>query len=336
MTVSIDTIGGRGDVSRRLRRAVDTARHSNQLPLTILAVGAFFGLAVWTGFDTLSAGTLDAYFRFLAVPVVIGLSQLVVLSVGQLNLCVGALTGFCAMSAAWLVVRWDVPLWMALLVCLAIGTAVGLANGLLVVATRINGFVVTLGMLTVLEGLRYALNGTGTFQGWAHGLTKFSRHEVVRIPVIFVLALAVAGAIAVYFRSTVSGRRLLATGGNDVAANLSGISNDRSVVVAHTLSGLLVGVAAVLLVSNSDSVNQSIGDDLLLPSFAAPIIGGVMLSGGFITVSGTILAASLVRTIQLGQVKFEVNRRWVDLLIGVTVLVAVLVGQSRRTSEGRR
>jgi ribose transport system permease protein len=146
---------------------------------------------------------------------------------------------------------------------------------------------------------------------------------------VFILALVVAAAVWLYFARTVSGRTLLASGGNPLAARLSGISNDRSIVLAHAISGLLAGVAGVLVVILSGSVNASVGDDLLLPSFAAPIIGGVALTGGVVSVVGTCLAAFIVRMVDVAQAQYNINPRWVDLVVGAVVLGAVLVSQKR-------
>ena len=122
---------------------------------------------------------------------------------------------------------------------------------------------------------------------------------------------------------------MLASGGSPFAARLSGISNDRSILIAHALSGLLAGVAAVLTVALSGSVNASIGDDLLLPSFAAPIIGGVALAGGVVSVVGTCLAAFAVRLVDVAQAQFGINQEWVDLIVGAVVLGVVLIGAVR-------
>ena len=102
------------------------------------------------------------------------------------------------------------------------------------------------------------------------------------------------------------------------------------------LSGLLAGVAAVITVAASGSVNSSIGDDLLLPSFAAPIIGGVALAGGMVSVTGTLLAAFLVRLVDVMQAQFGINPRWIDLIIGAVVLGAVLLGTARQRIQERR
>jgi ribose transport system permease protein len=307
---------------------------TNEFTLAVIAAVGFAALAVATDFNLLTAGTLDAFLRFLALPIVIGLAQMVVLAVGQMNLSVGVLTGFCAVASGWLMIDAGLPAPVAVLAALALGAAVGLVNGLLVIFTRINGFIVTLATMTILEGLRYGVNGTGTYQGYSPGLREFGQASLAGVPVVFLLAVVIAVAVALFFRRTVPGRHLLASGGNPFAARLSGISNDRALVLAHTLSGLLAGFAAVIVVAAFGSVNASIGDDLLLPSFAAPIIGGVALAGGMISVTGTVLAAFLVRLVDVSQSQFDINRRWVDLIIGAVVLGAVLLGQFRDKLSG--
>jgi ribose transport system permease protein len=301
-----------------------------EFTLALVALAGFVALAIATSGNLLSAGTLGAFFRFLAVPIVIGLSQMVVLAIGQMNLSVGALTGFCAMVAAWVMIGAGLPAPIAILAALTVGLAAGMVNGLLVVFTRINGFIVTLATMTIIEGLRYGVNGPDTFQGYSPTLREFGRASVLGLPVVFLVALGVAALVAAFFARTVVGRQLLASGGSPFAARLSGISNDRSIVIAHALSGLLAGVAAVITVAASGSVNSSIGDDLLLPSFAAPIIGGVALTGGAVSVAGTCLAAFLVRLVDVLQAQFDINRRWIDLIVGAVVLGAVLLGTVRQ------
>ncbi len=298
-----------------------------------LGVASTIALTITTGGNLLQPATTRAVLQFLAVPIVIGLSQMVVLAVGQMNLSVGVLTGLSAIISASLMVDGGVTPWLAVPAAVAVGIVAGLINGLLVVATRINGFIVTLATMTVIAGLRYGVNGTGTYQGYSDGLVDFGGSSVAGLPVVFIIAVLVALAVAFYFRRTLSGRYLLASGGNPVAARLTGISNDKSIVVAHTLSGLLAGVAGVLVLMLSGSVNTSIGDDLLLPSFAAPIIGGVALVGGAVSVLGTCLAAFLVRLVYVAQAQYNINPRWVDLVVGAVVLGAVLVSQSRQGKD---
>jgi len=317
------------------RRVRTFARGSESVLITTSVIG-FVVLASTTHGNLLTRGTLTAIFQFLAVPVIVGLAQMVVLGVGQMNLSVGVLTGFCSMVAAWLMIRLGVPAWLAVVGAVGVGAMAGLINGVIVVLTRINGFIVTLATMTIIDGLRYGINGTSTFQGYSPSLVRFGKGSSLGVPNVFLVAMAVAALVAVFFRRTVAGRRLLASGGNPLAARLSGVSNDRSIVIAHMISGLLAGVAGVLEVALSGSVNATIGDDLLLPSFAAPIIGGVALAGGVISVLGTCLAAFIMRMVDVARAQYSIDPSWVDVIIGVVVLGAVLLTQLRHRGGGPR
>ncbi|HEX3781970.1 MAG TPA: ABC transporter permease [Pseudonocardiaceae bacterium] len=302
---------------------------STEFTLAALAVLAYLLLAATTHGSVLSGDTIRAILQFLAVPMMVGLSQMAVLAVGQMNLSVGVLTGFSAMICAWLMVQVGLPAWLAVICGMLVGAVIGLVNGLLVVLTRINGFIVTLATMTIIDGLRYGVHGTATYQGYSPGLVSLGQGTVLGVPTVFILAVLVAIVVAVFFRRAAAGRSLLASGGNPFAARLSGISNDRSLIIAHLISGLLAGVAGVITVALSGSVNATIGDDLLLPSFAAPIIGGVALVGGVVSVVGTCLAALIIRLVDVAQAQYSINPEWVDLIIGAVVLGAVLITQLR-------
>jgi ribose transport system permease protein len=336
--VSIDTLPAAPDSAAPGRAAARGARliRTSEFTLAVLSVAGFVAMTAATHGNMLSAGTLAAFFRFLAVPIVIGLAQMVVLAIGQMNLSVGVLTGYCAMVAAWMMVSTGWPAPLAVLAAVLLGGLVGAVNGLLVVFTRINAFIITLATMTIIDGLRYRVHGPDTFQNYSPTLQRLARASVLGLPVVFLVALLAAAVVWFFFARTVAGRHLLASGGSPFSARLSGISNDRSIVLAHVLSGLLAGLAAVIVVALSGSVNASVGDDLLLPSFAAPIIGGVALAGGVVSVVGTCLAAFLVRLVDVAQAQFGIKPQWVDLIVGAVVLGAVLIGAVRQKLATRR
>jgi ribose transport system permease protein len=297
------------------------------LGFAVLAVGSHGGL--------LHGNSVRGILTYLTVPILIGLAQLVVLAAGQMNLSVGALGGFLAVLTAGLMADHGVPAPLAILAAVLAGALIGAVNGVLVVATRINGFIVTLATMTILLGLQYRVAGTRTIDAGSSGLRRFGNLAVLNIPVIFVVALAVAGALAFVLRRSVVGRRLLASGGNPLAAQLSGISNGRVLVLAHTLSGLIIGIAAVLTVASAPGVNKSIGGDWLLPSFAAPIIGGAALAGGSVSVLGTVLAAFIVRLVDVTRAQYSLDPSWVNFTVGAVVLGTVVIGRIRETRQAR-
>ncbi|GLK16046.1 ABC transporter permease [Herbiconiux flava] len=319
------------------RTGVRALLRSQSITLVVIVVAGTVLLGLASGGDLFSPVGVRTFFQFLAVPILIGLAQMITVAVGQLNLAVGAIGGVAAALAAVLMADVGVPPLLGAIVPLAVGLLAGLANGWLVVLTRINGFIVTLATMTILLGAQYALVGTRTVSAanW-EPLAAVGRATVVGVPVIFLAAVAVAVVVALAFRYTRSGRRLLASGDNPEAARLLGISNDRSVVLAHAASGLLCGVAALVSLAALPGVNQSVGGDWLLPSFAAPIIGGVSLTGGTVAVLGTVLAATVVRLVDTARAEFQLAPAWVNFVIGAVVLGTVALDRVRQVRAERR
>jgi len=99
--------------------------------------------------------------------------------------------------------------------------------------------------------------------------------------------------------------------------------------VAHTLSGLLAGVAGVMVTARLAAALPSVGADWLLPSFLAPLLGGTLLIGGYVSVIGTLLGAILVTILQNGLVLLKVGSFWVQFYMGITLLIAVVLDRWR-------
>jgi ribose transport system permease protein len=321
-----------------VKRFARTLKSQNATLAGVIVVGVII-LTAQSGGGFLSPISVETFFQFLAIPIVIGLAQMATLAVGQLNLAVGAIGGFSACLAAILIADFGLPGWLGGIAAILIGLLAGLANGLLVVLTRINGFVVTLATMTILSGAQYALVGTRTItaNAWPE-LQLIGTARPLGIPLIFWIAVAIAIVLSLVYRNMLFAREMLASGGNPLAATLSGISNNRSLVAAHALSGLLCGVAALLVLASLPGANKSIGGDWLLSSFAAPIIGGVSLVGGTVAVLGTVFAATIVRLVDSARAAFQLDPSWVNLVIGAVVLGTVALDRVRtnRPRTGRR
>lgn len=297
--------------------------HSTTTTLLCVVLAGCAALAIASSGSFFEGPSVRTFLQYLATPILIGLAQMVALCVGQLNLAVGALGGFSACLMGVLMADGGVPAGVAVLAGVLTATAIGLVTGLFIVATRINGFIVTLGTMTILLGAQYRLVGTRTIDGYSATLRDLGRSAPLNIPLTFVTALVAAALLAAFMYRCTAGRRLLAAGGNPLAARLSGISTDRQIVLAHTLSGLLIGIAALTATASLPGVNSSVGGDWLLPSFAAPIIGGVALTGGSVAVLGTVLAAFVMRLIDTARAQFSLDPSWINFLIGLVVLGTV-------------
>ena len=267
--------------------------------------------------------------RSVCVSILVAFSQMVMLGVGQMNLSVGALGGLVAIIVGGLMDAWGWPALPAIAVALMVGGLAGFINGWLTVRTGINGFIVTLATASAFAGINLGITKAVPFYNLPSNFLAFGNGKIGFFPILLVVPLIVTFALAVFFSRSVEGRYLLAVGGNSTSAELSGISVSRAIVISHIISGLLAAAAGVLAVAQLGSAQPTIGADWLVISFAAPIIGGASLSGGSISIVGTVIAVLLVGLIQNAMVLLAVDPYWVTFLLGALILVAVWINRYR-------
>ena len=277
---------------------------------------------------------LYVMLRSLCVGLLVAFAQMITLGVGQMNIAVGAIGGVVAIAFGGMMEVYGVPLAIAVPLALALGALAGLLNGLLTVGTGINAFIITLATASAFTGINFGITGSIPFYKMPLALVAFGDQHVGALPYLLVAPLIVAALLGLFFARTAQGRRVLAYGGNPHAAELSGISPGRAVVSAHMLSGLLAAGGAVLAVAQLGSAQPTIGADWLLLSFAAPIIGGAALTGGYISVLGTMFAVVLIALIQNGMVLAKVDPYWVQFALGALILAAVGLNRWRAVNSG--
>ncbi len=277
---------------------------------------------------------LYVMMRSFCVVLVVAFAQMLTLAVGQLNLSIGALGGLVAIAIGGMMEVLGFPVAVALPVGLLIGAAGGLINGLLTVRTGINGFIITLATASAFTGINLGITESIPFYNLPAGFVAFGSARVSAFPMLLIPPVIVALLLALFLARTVPGRQLLAVGGNPHAAQLSGVHMNGIVVLAHTLSGLLAAVGAILAVAQLGSAQPTIGQDWLIMSFAAPIIGGAALTGGHVSVAATALAVVLIVLIQNGMVLAQVDPYWVQFLLGALILAAVGLNRLRAVRAG--
>ena len=306
-------------------------RGSTQLGLLVILV------LMWIVFSGLSAGflsrfNLNSLFRSVAVDVVVGFAQMVVLATGGMNLSVGAI-GVCAvMVAGYLLQVIGLPLPIAIIVTLAAGGVLGWLNGFAIARTGVNSFVVTLASASLFSGGMLILTKGVPLNGLPPALGVFGRTSFGPVPALALVALAIGALLYFLFAHTTFGRQILAVGANARAAEMSGIAVNRVIIRVHVLSGVLAACAALMLTARLAAAMPSVaGDDWLLPSFLAPAIGGTALSGGMVSVVGTVLGALLVATIRSGLLVLQIGSFWLQLFLGIFLLGAILLERYRAT-----
>ncbi len=297
-------------------------------PLIILLILWFVFTSLAPGF--LSRFNLNSMGRSVAIDVVVGFAQMVVLATGGMNLSVGAIGVCCVMIAGYLMQAAGLPIPVAILLTLAFGGLLGALNGLAIVKTGVNSFIVTLASASLFSGGMLIFTKGVPLNGLPATFGAFGRSGVGPVPSLAIVALLIGALLYILFKHTVLGRQILAVGANARTAEMSGIPVGRITIFVHVLSGVLAGAAALMLTSRLSAAMPAVaGDDWLLPSFLAPVIGGTALAGGMVSVIGTILGALLVATIRSGLLVLQVGNFWLQLFLGVFLLSAILFERYR-------
>lgn len=298
------------------------------LGLALVAIAGMIALALARP-AFLSPFNLYVLLTAFSLSVLVALSQAVILAIGQMNLSVGAIGGLAAIAFAGLMEVHGVPPLAAVAAGIAVGALAGLVNGAIIAATGIGAFVVTLATLSIYKGINIGITEAQPFYDIPAVVAWIGNARLGPVPFLLLPAMASVLAVGLLFSRGVLGRQMLAFGGNAAAAELSGIPARRIVVWAHVISGVLAALAGMMAVARLQLGQPTIGDDWLILSFAAPVIGGAVLAGGHAPVIGICLGVVIVTLINNALVLLEVDPFFVQLLLGLLILGAVALNRLR-------
>lgn len=307
---------------------------SNEFGL-MFAICVFVGIFTWVDANFWSGFNLFALSRSAGIYSLIGLSMMVVIVTGGLNLAVGAIGVCAAMMFGFSIESMGMHWLIGVILALLLAIVLGFVNGWLVVRTGIHSFVITLATMSVFFGGMVFLTQGQSYRGLPAVVTDFGRMKfMTSVSSLFVAAVIVAFALAVLYRFTLTGREMLAAGATPEAAELSGINTGKSFILCHVLSATLAAVTALLVTARYGAAMPSmagqLGQDWLMPAFLAPVLGGTELAGGRVAVLGTVLGAILVTTLTNGLLRLSVGEFWVQAILGCLLLTAVLGDKLRK------
>jgi ribose transport system permease protein len=263
----------------------------------------------------------------------VSLAQMTVMVAGLIDLSVGAVAGFTGILAAWLMVNTGFDPWLCLFLGILAGALIGLINGLLVTRLNLNAFISTLSVSFVLTGAVMVVT-----EGWAihqvpDKITWIGQGTVGPVPIPTLIVVLMAVVLSFVLNRTYIGRHIYALGGNEEAAVLVGIRVQRIKLLLFGISGVLSSLSGVLMVARLASGQPTIGQTWMLPSFAAPILGGTAMSGGVGSVAGTLVGAIIMGVIQNGVVMSGMSVYWENVVIGLVLILAIFVDSLRERAR---
>ena len=315
----------------RLRRAV-AFRNTAALYLLVLMVVVF---ALWVPDTFLTLGTLRSLLSNESITCLVAIGLVVSIAAGALDLAIGTEVGLGAILVARLLVG-SVPIPVAIVLSLAGGAAVGCFSWLMITRAKIPSFIATLGVSSLLTAAISWISSSQQIVNLPSEFSALGTGQFLGLTWPFYIMLVVAVILWYVLERTAFGRKVYATGGNPEAARLAGVRISRVLLFALITSGVVAGLAGLLLTSQLSAGDPTVGPGYLLPVIAAVFLGSTQFRGGRFNIWGTVVAAYVlavgVKGLQLAGLPI-----WVpDLFNGAALLLAVGLAAWRSTPTTRR
>lgn len=272
--------------------------------------------------NLLNVGLQTAVNAILAV----GLT-FVILTAG-IDLSVGSILAFAGVVMAS-ALKSGVPVWTGVLVALAVGGACGLVNGLLITKGNLPPFISTLGMMSVARGLALVYTGGRPISAFEESFRFLGGGSIVGIPTPIIIVIIVYVVAYVVLNHMKLGRYTYAIGGNVEAAKLSGINVKKYLTYVYVISGVMAGLASVILTARLNSAQPIAGISYELDAIAAVVIGGTSLMGGQGNIIGSLIGALIMGVLRNGLNLLNVSAYMQQVAIGSIIIIAVLIDKYR-------
>ncbi|MBD55032.1 MAG: inner-membrane translocator [Rhodopirellula sp.] len=234
------------------------------------------------------------------------------------------------------------PILNALMLMLLTGCLCGLANGVMISATKVVPFIVTLGTMTIFLGIGQIISGESTVYAPKENIPDWlslcytgsnsGRYLVPKIPTSVLLATIMGVGVATMMRYTVFGRNVFAIGSSESTARLCGINVSGTMIAVYTIAGFFVAIGGLLYFADVKNGNPSDGTGKELEIIAAVVLGGGSLSGGRGSIFGTMVGALIITAIRSGCSQLSIPNTYTHIIIGCIIIIAVIVDQLRHGS----
>jgi len=296
--------------------------------VALIVLIVFFSVLSPVFFSTANFANIGRQTTLVTI-IAVGMTFVIISS--EIDLSVASILKLSGVCAALFMENFSDNWVLGALVGLAVGTFIGLVNGLLTTRLGIPSFLVTLGMLGVAKGIAFVITDTAPvlidntaffkvfYEGSIFGLPA---------PIIWTAVLVIIGGILLHFSTF--GRKVYATGGNAVAARYSGINTARVKIYCFMLSGVLAGLGGLIFAAQAHAARPDFADGLELDVIAAVILGGTSLFGGRGTIIGTLIGSLIIGVLNNGLVIIGVSSSWQIAVKGLIIILAVAFSARRK------
>lgn len=310
---------------------------------------AIFG-AVAPNFFTVTSLILVA--KHVALYGILAIGMTAVIISGGIDLSVGSIVGLSGMIAGGLIlyglplplfnvtIYFSVPI--VILITILCGVAVGALNGFFISYLNVPPFITTLGTMYIARGFALLRSGGETYSNLVGkavlgntGFPAIGMAKFLGLPIAIWVMVVIAVVVAFIFKKQPLGWHIFAVGGNEKAADLSGVRVKRIKMFVYMLSGFCSAVVGIIATAQLASAIPSTGESWEMNAIAAAVLGGTSMSGGIGTVGGTIIGAFVIGVLSDGMVMLNVSEFWQMVIKGAVIIFAVIIDQFQRNMEAK-
>jgi ribose transport system permease protein len=325
-----------GDVRRVTRRArVRRALAFQNISAVYIFIALFVVFSLWIPSTFLTVAVWRSLISDQSITCLVAIGLVIPIAAGIVDLAIGTEVGLGAIVVAWLLAHHHLSIPFAILLTLVAGACVGVVIWALVVRARINAFIATLGLSSVLLAVIDWVSGSQQILNLGTPFQNLATNEVLGLAYPVFITLAIAVVVWYLLERTPGGRQVYATGANRDAATLAGVRTSRVILVATVACGVISALAGLLVSSQLATGDPTIGTPYLLPAFAAVFLGSTQFRGGRPNVWGTVIATYVLAT---GVKGFQLAGApvWIpDLFDGAALLLAVGMAQFQKSPTAR-
>ena len=287
--------------------------------LALVVMFVFFSIL---GLSYFSARNVVDIIRQATINGILAIGITFAIISGGIDLSIGCVFAISIVAVGEMTVN-HFPPFIAIVLGAIVGILLGSINGILVAKLKLQPFIATLATMSVYRGFAYVVTGGWPVLGIPSSYRSiFTRRLVLDIPISALVFIVIAILAHILLQKMRYGKHLLAVGGNEEAAKLSGLNVDRIKIIAYSLCGLCASFAGMIMLANLGTGEPASGQSYELDAIAASAIGGTRMAGGRGTILGTVLGALLLAALKIGLIILGVSTFWQYIVTGIIIGLA--------------
>ena len=264
----------------------------------------------------------------LAVNLIMAGAVTILFVSGGFDMSVGVTMGYCGMFVGVLMVKYDLPIPLAIILTIMVGVMIGTINGFFISYVGMNPFIVTLAAWFVVESFKFIINGGINVTGIPKNFYNVSFYKILGVPIVIIFAIVSAIIFDYLLRKNTFFRQYYAIGGSEVAAMMVGIRVKRMKLITYIMTSGMASIAGIFLTSRFMAAYTSSGFENAFQIITAVIIGGASLKGGRGSVTGTFLGLIFMALVYDALVLYGLDIVWNKVAIGFFLIFAILLDEN--------